>query len=89
MLSGWFIILASFAYIGLLFAIAYYGDKRADAGRGIINNPYIYSLSIAVYATTWTFYGSVGRFDFYYHLSWSNPDVCRLVVFAAKNSAYQ
>ncbi|MBT3914980.1 MAG: histidine kinase [Rhodospirillaceae bacterium] len=61
MLSGWFIILASFGYIGLLFAIAYYGDKRADAGRGIINNPYIYSLSIAVYATSWTFYGSVGR----------------------------
>ena len=61
MLSGWFIILTSFAYIGLLFTIAYYGDKRADAGRGIINNPYIYSLSIAVYATSWTFYGSVGR----------------------------
>ncbi|MDP7101462.1 MAG: sodium:solute symporter, partial [Rhodospirillales bacterium] len=61
MLSGWFIILTSFLYIGLLFAIAYYGDKRADTGRGIINNPYIYSLSIAVYATSWTFYGSVGR----------------------------
>ncbi|MBT5941068.1 MAG: histidine kinase [Rhodospirillaceae bacterium] len=61
MLSGWFILLASFGYIGLLFAIAYFGDKRADAGRGIINNPYIYSLSIAVYATSWTFYGSVGR----------------------------
>ena len=61
MLSGWFVIFASFAYIGLLFAIAYFVDKRADAGRGIINNPYIYTLSIAVYATTWTFYGSVGR----------------------------
>lgn len=61
MLSGWFILVASFGYIGLLFAIAYFGDKRADEGRGIINNPYIYSLSIAVYATSWTFYGSVGR----------------------------
>ena len=61
MLSGGFIIFASFGYIALLFAIAYYGDKRADAGRGIINNPYIYTLSIAVYTTTWTFYGSVGR----------------------------
>jgi Na+/proline symporter/nitrogen-specific signal transduction histidine kinase len=55
------IVLASFAYVGLLFAIAYYGDKRADAGRSIIANPYIYALSLAVYCTSWTYYGSVGR----------------------------
>ena len=61
MLQGWVILLASFAYLGILFAIAYYGDKRADAGRSIIANPYIYALSLAVYATSWTFYGSVGR----------------------------
>jgi Na+/proline symporter/nitrogen-specific signal transduction histidine kinase len=61
MLFGGVILLASFAYLGILFAIAYYGDKRADAGRSIIANPYIYSLSLAVYATSWTFYGSVGR----------------------------
>ena len=61
MLHGGVILLASFAYLGILFAIAYYGDKRADAGRSIIANPYIYALSMAVYATSWTFYGSVGR----------------------------
>ncbi len=61
MLQGWVIVTASFAYIGLLFAIAFYGDKRAEAGRSIIANPWIYSLSLAVYATAWTFYGSVGR----------------------------
>ncbi|MGQ0526195.1 MAG: ATP-binding protein [Betaproteobacteria bacterium] len=61
MLTGGLIILASFAYVGLLFGIAYYGDKRADAGRSIIANPYIYALSLAVYCTSWTFYGSVGR----------------------------
>lgn len=61
MLQGWFILLLSLAYIGLLFAIAYYGDKRADAGRSIISNPYIYALSLGVYCTAWTFYGSVGR----------------------------
>src|ERR671929_1889933 len=61
MLTATVIVLASFAYVGLLFAIAYYGDKRADAGRSIIANPYIYALSLAVYATSWTFYGSVGR----------------------------
>src|SRR5258707_15537914 len=55
------IILTSFAYLGLLFAIAYYADQRADAGRSVIASPYVYSLSLGVYATAWTFYGSVGR----------------------------
>ena len=61
MLTGGIIVVASFAYVGLLFAIAAYGDKRADAGRSLIANPYIYALSLAVYCTSWTFYGSVGR----------------------------
>jgi Na+/proline symporter/signal transduction histidine kinase len=60
-LTATVIVLASFTYVGLLFAIAYYGDKRADEGRSIIANPYIYALSLAVYCTSWTFYGSVGR----------------------------
>src|SRR5512140_3518719 len=55
------IVLVSFAYLGVLFAIAWMCDKRAEAGRSIIANPYIYALSLAVYCTTWTFYGSVGR----------------------------
>ena len=33
MLHGGVILLTSFAYLGILFAIAYWGDKRADAGR--------------------------------------------------------
>jgi Na+/proline symporter/signal transduction histidine kinase len=61
MLQGWAIASVSFAYLGILFAIAYVGDKRADAGRSLIANPTIYALSLAVYCTTWTFYGSVGR----------------------------
>jgi Na+/proline symporter/signal transduction histidine kinase len=55
------IVLTAFGYLGVLFAIAYYADERADAGRSVIASPYIYSLSLAVYATAWTFYGSVGR----------------------------
>jgi Na+/proline symporter/nitrogen-specific signal transduction histidine kinase len=61
MLSGPVIIAVSLLYLGLLFAIAYYGDKRADAGRSIIATPHVYALSIAVYCTSWTFFGSVGR----------------------------
>lgn len=55
------IVFVSLCYIGILFAIAYYGDQRADAGRSLISNSYVYALSLAVYCTTWTFYGSVGQ----------------------------
>src|SRR5438094_8814895 len=61
MLQGPVIILTSFAYLGLPFALPFYADKRAAAGRPVIANAYVYSLSLAVYATAWTFYGSVGR----------------------------
>src|SRR5260221_4281699 len=61
MLQSWVVVLGSFGYIALLFAIAFYADRRASAGRSIIASPIIYSLSLAVYATAWTFYGSVGR----------------------------
>jgi len=55
------ILFVSLCYIGVLFTIAHFGDMLADAGRSIISNPYIYALSLAVYCTAWTFYGSVGR----------------------------
>ncbi len=61
MLQGGIIVFLSLAYIGLLFGIAHYGDQRAEQGRSLINNPYIYALSLGVYCTAWTFYGSVGR----------------------------
>lgn len=61
MLQDWLILAISFVYISILFFIAYYGDKRADEGKSIISNPYFYALSLAVYCSAWTFYGSVGR----------------------------
>jgi Na+/proline symporter/nitrogen-specific signal transduction histidine kinase len=61
LLTAPFILAVSFAYLALLFAIAYYGDKRADAGRSVVAKPSVYALSLAVYATSWTYYGSVGR----------------------------
>ena len=53
--------LISLLYALLVFLIAWYAHYRKEAGRSIIANPYVYSLSIAVYCTTWTFYGSVGK----------------------------
>jgi hypothetical protein len=61
MLQVWVIVLASFLYLGVLFGIAWYADHRADHGRSLIANPVVYALSLGVYCTTWTFYGSVGR----------------------------
>lgn len=58
---AWLVFFTSLAYLGLLFLIAYYTDRRARQGRSIGANPYVYSLSLAVYCTSWTFYGSVGR----------------------------
>ncbi len=58
---GGVMIAVALAYLGVLFAIAYYGDRQAERGRSIINNPYVYALSMGVYCTAWTYYGSVGR----------------------------
>ncbi len=60
-IGAWLVAGVAFAYLGLLFAIARWGDRRAEQGRSIVANPTIYALSMAVYCTAWTFYGSVGR----------------------------
>jgi sigma-B regulation protein RsbU (phosphoserine phosphatase) len=49
------------AYTMLLFLVAWYARRRSEQGRSLVNNPIVYSLSIAVYCTSWTFYGSVGK----------------------------
>ena len=61
MLSTPLVVGASFGYLMLLFAIAAWGDRRAAQGRSVIGNAWVYALSIAVYCTAWTYFGSVGR----------------------------
>lgn len=61
MFKGWLLFLYILCYLCLLFLIAYYAERRERKGRSIVANPYIYSLSLAVYCTAWTFYGSVGK----------------------------
>ncbi len=55
------IILCAFLYLLLLFGVAYYAEYRLKKGKSIINNAYVYALSLSVYCTAWTYYGSVGR----------------------------
>jgi Na+/proline symporter len=60
MIDGWFIITAALAYLGFLFAVAHYGDRQARLRKHTSGRPVIYALSLAVYCTSWTFFGSVG-----------------------------
>ncbi|KAA0581548.1 sensor histidine kinase [Azospirillum sp. Sh1] len=55
------VLIAALAYLSALFAIAHWADRREAAGRSVIASPTIFALSLGVYCTTWTFYGSVGR----------------------------
>lgn len=55
------IFIISIGYVGLLFLIAYWTERRGNSGKSLVNNPYVYSLSLAVYCTAWTFFGSVGK----------------------------
>ena len=54
------VLALSLSYLAVLFAVASWGDRHADRGRSVIGSPWIYTLSLAVYCTAWTFYGSVG-----------------------------
>lgn len=55
------LIAVSLAYVGFLFAVAFWGDRQARTGHGSwLRAPIIYTLSLSIYCTAWTFYGAVG-----------------------------
>src|SRR5580658_5418035 len=60
MLQGWVVVIIAVAYIGFLFLVASYGDRRRPLARGTSSRLMIYPLSLAIYCTSWTFFGSVG-----------------------------
>ena len=61
MIGSWTVLALSLGYVAFLFAIAHLGDRAAKRrGRRPKAKPIIYALSLAVYCTSWTFYGSVG-----------------------------
>ncbi len=69
MLQGWVVVVIALGYISLLFLVASYGDRMRIA-RGASSRLWIYPLSLAIYCTSWTFFGSVGLasrsgFDFF------------------------
>ncbi|MFO1163082.1 MAG: ATP-binding protein [Reyranellaceae bacterium] len=55
------VLALSLAYLGLLFAVAWIGDRHARTWSASSLAPVVYGLSLAIYCTSWTFYGAVGR----------------------------
>mgnify|MGYP000048561680 CR=1 FL=1 len=60
-LSPTWVLGVSLAYLLALFAVAAWADRRAAVGRSVIGNAWVYALSMGVYCTAWTYFGSVGR----------------------------
>ena len=65
MLPNWALLLVSATYVALLFAVAYAGDlshaRTQRNGQQSRMQPWVYSLALGAYCTSWTFYGAVGR----------------------------
>ena len=55
------VIGTSLAYLLLLVGVAWWADRRAAVNRSVIARPWVYALSMAVYCTAWTYFGSVER----------------------------
>ena len=61
MLSFNILVLVATLYVGLLFGVAWAADRRARRGQlGWMRSPVVYTLSLSIYTTAWTFYGAVG-----------------------------
>ncbi len=60
MSQGWVVVFTALAYLLFLFVVASYGDRRKHIRSHRSNRPVIYALSLAIYCTSWTFFGSVG-----------------------------
>jgi signal transduction histidine kinase/Na+/proline symporter len=60
-MNSYILGIISIYYLAFLFIVAYQAEKRTKKAKSIVSNANIYSLSLAVYCTAWTYYGSVGR----------------------------
>ena len=60
MINWWVLLVLSLGYVTVLFAIAYWGDNVEPSRFSTLSRSVVYSLTLAVYCTSWTFYGAVG-----------------------------
>ncbi len=55
------LVLTCLAYVAFLFGVAFFVERRASRGvMGFLRSPLVYTLSLSIYCTAWTFYGAVG-----------------------------
>jgi Na+/proline symporter/signal transduction histidine kinase len=57
-MNNYFLFLIIISYLGVLFYIAFLAEKKRQSKW--VNNPYVYTFSLAVYCSAWTYYGSIG-----------------------------
>ncbi|WP_027879891.1 sensor histidine kinase [Mesoflavibacter zeaxanthinifaciens] len=57
-MSNYALVVIIVLYLAVLFYIAFIAEKKRQSKW--VNNPYVYTLSLAVYCSAWTYYGSVG-----------------------------
>ena len=57
-MNSYAVIIIIIIYLAMLFYIAFLAEKKRQSKW--VNNPYVYTLSLAVYCSAWTYYGSVG-----------------------------
>lgn len=61
MLSFNILIVVSLTYVVFLFGIAFWAERRSRQGQGgWLRSSMVYTLSLSIYCTAWTFYGAVG-----------------------------
>lgn len=60
-MNMWLVAGFSFVYLALLFGIAFYTERRLRVKNRSLSNPVVYALSLTVYCSAWTYFGSVGR----------------------------
>lgn len=61
MVSFNILVAVALAYVAFLFTVAFLAERRASAGQGgWLSSPIVYTLSLSIYCTAWTFYGAVG-----------------------------
>jgi Na+/proline symporter/nitrogen-specific signal transduction histidine kinase len=62
MLTFNILVLVSLGYVAFLFGVAFLAERQAQGGRSDwLRSPLVYTLSLSIYCTAWTFYGAVGN----------------------------
>lgn len=61
MVSFNLLALVAILYVAFLFGVAFFAERQAAKGKGAwLKLPVVYTLSLSIYCTAWTFYGAVG-----------------------------